>query len=274
MIRLRKVALVFKKDWLEIRRNLQVLLPLLFVPVVFAVVLPAVAVVPTLSIPSQASSEGLLAIMKTLPAHVRQEIVGMTGQQAIAYMMLLYLFAPVFLIIPIMVSSVIASDSFAGEKERKTIEALLATSLSDAEMLLGKILVSFVPAVAVTAVAFVIYSAVVDSLTLGLFNGRLLLPNTIWLSLIFGLAPAVAFADIGLTVVISARVKGVREAQQISALLLVPLFAAVLGQASGSMFFDPLLITALTVLLMAFDIIILVASMKAFGRDHILARLS
>ena len=274
MIRLRKVALVFKKDWLEIRSNLQVLLPLLFVPVVFAVVLPAVAVVPTLSIPSQASSEGLLAIMKTLPAHVRQEIVGMTGQQAIAYMMLLYLFAPVFLIIPIMVSSVIASDSFAGEKERKTIEALMATSLSDAEMLLGKILVSFVPAVAVTAVAFVIYSAVVDSLTLGLFNGRLLLPNTIWLSLIFGLAPTVAFADIGLTVVISARVKGVREAQQISALLLVPLFAAVLGQASGSMFFDPLLITALTVLLMAFDIIILVASIKAFGRDHVLARLS
>ena len=40
------------------------------------------------------------------------------------------------------------------------------------------------------------------------------------------------------------------------------------------MFFDPLLITALTVLLMAFDIIILVASIKAFGRDHILARLS
>jgi ABC-2 type transport system permease protein len=274
MIRLQKVALVFKKDWLEIRRNWQVLLPLIFVPVVFAVVLPAVAVVPTLSIPSQASSDGLLAIMKTLPAHVRYEIVGMTGQQAIAYMMLLYLFAPVFLIIPIMVSSVIASDSFAGEKERKTIEALLATSLSDSEMLLGKILVSFVPAVAVTAVAFAIYSAVVDYMTLSLFDGRFLLPNMIWLSLIFGLAPAVAFADIGLTVIISARVKGVREAQQISALLLVPLFAAVLGQASGSMFFDSLLMTGLTTLLIAFDIIILVASVKAFGRDHILARLS
>jgi ABC-type Na+ efflux pump permease subunit len=240
---------------------------------VFAVVLPAVAVVPTLSIPSQSSSEGLLAIMKTLPVYVRREIVGMSGQQAIAYMMLLYLFAPVFLIIPIMVSSIIASDSFAGEKERKTIEALLATSLSDGEMLLGKILVSFAPAVLVTTVAFIIYSAVVDYMTFGLFGGRLLLPNMIWLSLIFGLAPAVAFADIGLTVVISARVKGVREAQQISALLLVPLFAAVLGQASGSMFFDPLLITGLTALLIAFDVVILVASIKAFGRDHIIARL-
>jgi ABC-2 type transport system permease protein len=273
MIRPRKVKLVFQKDWLEIRRNWQVLVPLLFVPIVFAVVLPAVAVVPTLSIPSQSSSEGLLAIMKTLPVYLRHEIVGMSGQQAIAYMMLLYLFAPVFLIIPIMVSSIIASDSFAGEKERKTIEALLATSLSDGEMLLGKILVSFAPAVLVTTVAFIIYSAIVDCMTIGLFDGRLLLPNTIWLSLIFGLAPAVAFADIGLTVVISARVKGVREAQQISALLLVPLFAAVLGQASGSMFFDPLLIAWLTALLIAFDVVILVASIKAFGRDHIIARL-
>jgi len=274
MIRPHRVALVFNKDWMEIRRNWQVLLPLLFVPVVFAVVLPIVAVIPTTSVPAESSSEGLLAIMKTLPAHVRYEIAAMNGKQAITYMMSLYLFAPVFLIIPIMVSSVIASDSFAGEKERRTIEALLATSLSDGEMLLGKILVSFVPAIAVTVAAFIIYSTVVDFMTLGLFDGRFLLPNTTWLSLIFGLAPALAFADIGLTVIISARVKGVREAQQISALLLVPLFAIVLGQASGSMFFDPLLIGTLTALVVAFDIIFFVASIRAFGRDRILARLS
>jgi hypothetical protein len=89
-------------------------------------------------------------------------------------------------------------------------------------------ILALLPAVAVTTVAFLIYSAVVDYMTLGLFDGKFLLPNTIWL--IFGLAPAVAFADIGLTVIISPRVKGVREAQQVSALLLFPLFAAVLGR--------------------------------------------
>jgi hypothetical protein len=40
------------------------------------------------------------------------------------------------------------------------------------------------------------------------------------------------------------------------------------------MFFDPILITMLTALLVTFDIIILVASIKAFGRNHVLARLS
>jgi len=40
------------------------------------------------------------------------------------------------------------------------------------------------------------------------------------------------------------------------------------------MFFDPALITVLRALLTAFDIIILVANVKAFGTHDILARLS
>ena len=36
-----------------------------------------------------------------------------------------YLLAPLFLIVPLMVSAVLAADAFAGEKERKTLESLL-----------------------------------------------------------------------------------------------------------------------------------------------------
>ena len=36
-----------------------------------------------------------------------------------------YLLAPLFLIVPLMVSAVLAADAFAGEKERRTLEALL-----------------------------------------------------------------------------------------------------------------------------------------------------
>lgn len=43
----------------------------------------------------------------------------------------------------------IATDSFAGGKERNTLEALLATLLRDSELLVGKILVSFVPGMGV-----------------------------------------------------------------------------------------------------------------------------
>jgi ABC-2 type transport system permease protein len=274
MIRFRCVALVFQKDWREIRRNWAVLFPLVVVPLVFAVMLPVIAVFPTLPLPTRVSSEGLLPILRSFPTNIKGEIVAMSGQQALVFVLLLYLFAPVFLIIPIMASSIIASDSFAGEKERKTIEALLATPLSDSELLLGKMLVSFVPAVITTVASFALYSAVTDYLTIGMFNGRLLLPNDLWLLLIFALAPALAFADIGLTVLISARVKGVKEAQQISALLLVPIIAAVLGQTSGMMTLDPLLVDVMILFLVISDLVIFAATVKTFGRNQILTRLA
>jgi ABC-type Na+ efflux pump permease subunit len=274
MIRLERVALVFGKDWLEIRRNWQVLFPLLVIPLVFAIMLPLMVIGSTVSVPAQASSYGLQTVLKTMPVRVRGEIAGMTGQQAIMYIVSVYLFAPIFLVIPIMASTIIASDSFAGEKERRTVEPLLATPLSDSEMLLGKMLVSFAPAVVVTSAAFLVYSAVIDYFTLELFGGRPLFPNNTWLMLIFALAPTLAFADIGLTVLISARAKGVREAQQISALLLVPLIGIVVGQVSGAMLLDPWLVIAMAGALMATDFVIFVASIKTFGRDHMLARLS
>ncbi|MCL2477336.1 ABC transporter permease subunit [Candidatus Bathycorpusculum sp.] len=86
----------------------------------------------------------------------------MTQTQLMVYIMALYIFAPMFLIIPIMASSVLASDSFAGERERKTIEALLATPISDSELLLGKILVSFIPAMIVTIASFAAYTIILD----------------------------------------------------------------------------------------------------------------
>jgi ABC-type Na+ efflux pump permease subunit len=274
MIRVRKVALVFSKDWLEIRRNWQVLFPLLVIPLVFSIMLPIMVIGSTVSVPANASSYGLQTLLKTLPVHVKDEIAGMTGRQAIIYIVSVYLFAPIFLVIPIMASSIIASDSFAGEKERRTMEALLATPLSDGEMLLGKMLISFVPAVLVTVAAFLVYSAVIDHFTLELFGGGLLFPNNTWLMLIFVLAPALAFADIALTVLISARAKGVREAQQISALLLVPLIGIVVGQVSGAMLLDPWLVIEMASALIAIDVVMFVASIKTFGRTHMLAQLT
>ena len=64
--------------------------------------------------------------------------------------------------------------------------------------------------------------AIVDALTFGLFNGMLLLPNVNLLIMILGVAPALALCSVGLTVMISAKVKGFREAQQISVVLLLP----------------------------------------------------
>jgi len=234
-MRVQKVLLVFRKDWLEIRRNWQVLMPILIVPLLFTVAIPAVVIMIPEFVNVPTSSIAFLQLMvESLPGHVQNQLFGMTEDQVMIYVMLLYFFAPFFLIIPVMASSVIASDSFAGEKERKTIEALLATPITDSELFMGKILVSFIPSMMVTGASFILYSATVNLLTLNKF-GSLLLPNPEWIMLILGLAPTIALAGIGLTIMISARVKGFKEAQQISAVLVVPILAMLFAQVSGAM---------------------------------------
>jgi len=274
-MRLEKAMLVFKKDWLEIRRNWQVILPIVVVPLMISVFLPVIVGV----IPSFAGSQGnglngFEALIGNLPSHVQEHLAGMTEMQVMIYMMAIYFFAPFFLIIPLMASSVISSDSFAGEKERKTIEALLATPISDGELLFGKMLVSFVPSMIVTTTSFAIYTAVFDVVTYSLFNGMLLLPTIDWVLLILGLAPTVSLASIGLTVMISAKVKGFREAQQISVVLLIPILALVFGQATGAIIFGPLVILALTGLFGLVDFAVFRAGVKLFKREEILARLA
>ena len=274
-MRLEKAKLVFRKDWLEIRRNWQVILPIIILPLMISVVLPVVlTVIPSMVPASEIQIIGFDTLIQNLPATVHEQLAGMTEIQVMIYITGLYFFAPFFLIIPLMTSSVIASDSFAGEKERKTIEALLATPISDSELLFGKMLVSFIPSMIVTIVSFVIYSTVFDLLSFSMFNGMLLLPNLDWILLIFGLAPTVALASIGLTVIVSAKVKGFKEAQQISVILLLPILALVFGQVAGAVIFGPLVIAVLTGLFVFIDLAVFRIGLKMFKREEILAKLA
>jgi ABC-2 type transport system permease protein len=274
-MRIDKAVLVFKKDWREIRRNWQVILPIVVVPLMISVFLPVIlTVIPNLAGTQGSALSGFENLIENLPKHVQEQLAGMTEQQVMIYIMAIYFFAPFFLIIPLMASSVIASDSFAGEKERKTIEALLATPISDGELFLGKMLVSFIPSMIVTTISFAVYTAVFDVMAYGIFNGMLLLPNIDWMLLIFGLAPTVALASIGLTVMISAKVKGFREAQQISVVLLVPVLALVFGQATGAIIFGPMVILVLIGLFGLIDFAVFRAGVKLFKREEILSKLA
>ncbi|MBO3832314.1 MAG: ABC transporter permease subunit, partial [Candidatus Brockarchaeota archaeon] len=166
-----------------------------------------------------------------------------------------------------------AADSFAGEKERKAIEALLATPISDSELFLGKVMVSFIPSFMITIMSFTVYSILVDVLYFVMFNGRLLLPNLVWIMLIFCLSPAMAFTSICLTVIVSAKAKGFREAQQISGVLLFPIIALIFGQISGAVMFGPAIIGTLTVFFIFVDYAVLRLSVRVFKREEIIPKL-
>ncbi|MFA5868683.1 MAG: ABC transporter permease subunit [Candidatus Bathyarchaeia archaeon] len=270
-MRVDRVLLVFRKDWLEVRRNWEIMAPIIILPLIFSVVLPSLMLLIPGSV-SGGNAQDLGPLLNNLPASVQAEMAGLTDGQKIVYLMLVYVFAPFFLLIPAMASSVIASDSFAGEKERKTIEGLLATPLSDGELLMGKIMVAFVPSMIVTLLSFTVYTALVDALSFGTFN-RLILPTLNWVLIIFLLAPATAITGIALTVTVSARVKGFREAQQLSVLVIVPIMALVLGQVFGLLLLVPAVILILFAIFVIVDVIILKIGLSMFEREEILSRM-
>ena len=71
-----------------------------------------------------------------------------------------------------------------------------------------------------------------------LFN-RLFFPSWNWLPFMVLLVPAVAMLAIGATVIVSAKVKGFAEAQQISALIVLPILLLVFFADYGVVFPKP-----------------------------------
>ncbi len=271
-MRLNKAILVFNKDFLEITRNKEILLPMLVLPIIFALVLPAVSILAPDSLNTGGNNDAVIEnIIKNLPLNVQEEISKYTPVMQAEYIMAVYFFAPIFLIIPVMSSSVIASDSFAGEKERNTIEALLATPLTDGELLLGKILVSFIPGMGITLLGFIFYTATVDVLSYQRFGG-FIMPTLTWLVMILVLAPMISLLGIGVTVVISSRVKGFREAQQLSAMMVIPVLLLLFGQAFGFLMFGSIVVLELSLVVGLLALMVFRIGLRVFQRENILTQ--
>ena len=148
----RAVRAIIRKDLKVTLQNKGVSIPLIVVPLIFFLALPALAgLAPLLASGQESAMSDLYQMLDQMPAELVTELTGAgyTTLQQVIYLALVYLLAPMYLIVPLMVASVIAADSFAGEKERKTLEALLYTPTTDQELLLGKLLAAWLPAVGV-----------------------------------------------------------------------------------------------------------------------------
>jgi len=204
------VLTIAKKDWIEVRQNKSVVGTMFIVPLIFIILMPLAIILIPSSSPDAAQQmfqdPDLAGFMSRLPDFITKAIEGLDMTQAGIVLFLGYMFAPFFLIMPLMFASVIAAEAFAGERERKTIEALLYTSATDTELFLGKVLAAFVPAFLVTLFAFAVYILVVNGASYPIM-GRIWFPLPSWYPLIFWVSPAISVLAIAITVMISARVQ-------------------------------------------------------------------
>lgn len=270
MIDRRRVAAVVRKDLREILRNPQLVAPLVVVPLLFTVVFPIAIILLGNNPAIMASVNGLGAFLDNLPEGIVP--AGFTEQQTIVYAAIVYFLAPMFLIVPVMFSSVIASSSFVGEKERRTLEGLLYTPLTNRELVLAKVLVSVIPAVVVSWAAFVIYAVIVNVLGNPVI-GEAFFPTTTWILMIVLLVPLVAILSTSLTVGVSGRATTMQGAQSVAVIIVLPVVGLVVSQATGLMLFDvPVVLAAVSVLAVV-DVIVFLAVARTFQRERIITRL-
>jgi ABC-2 type transport system permease protein len=234
------VFAVVGRDLRIVRASKPVVIPMLVVPLLLLVALPIAMVVMVRSGTDRLRIADLGGLIDRLPADVGARVAA-DPVAGITEVLLVYLLTPFLLILPLMTASVIAADSIAGERERGTLEALLATPLTDSELFAAKLLGALVPATFVGVGGGVLYAVVADVAAAGIVDGRLF-PNVVWTGLVLWLGPAMAAIALGITVQVSARVKGTQEAFQIGGIIVVPVVAVLVGQAAGLLALSPVLL--------------------------------
>jgi len=169
----------------------------------------------------------------------------------------------------LMFSTVIAAESFAGERERKTIEALLYTPATDAELFTGKVLAGFIPAVLITLVSFAAYTIVLNAMAYPVM-GRLWFPLPSWYPLVLWISPAISLLGIAFTVLISVKTQTFMGAYQTSGSLVLVVLALLAGQATGVIYLSVLVGLLIGMVLLVIDAVLMYFAVRIFNRDKLL----
>jgi ABC-2 type transport system permease protein len=256
------VTVILAKEWLDLRKDRMIVLGTL-APALLLTALPLAGAWAAGRI--GADAPGLTNTNVPQPALVglRAPEFGQAiiGQQALV----------LFLLLPLLVPSIIASYSIVGEKTRRTLEPILATPVRSWELLLGKALAAFVPALALTWTLAAVYAAGMAALAVSPRVWHLVITPT-WLIIIFLCGPLLALLAIALMVAISTRVNDPRTAQQLSGFLVMPLTAVVVGQLTGRLVLGPAFALGAAAVLALLTALAGLLALRLFEREVVLTR--
>ncbi len=127
---------------------------------------------------------------------------------------------------PISISLVIALESFAGETERRSIEPLLSSPLTDGQLYLGKLLACVLTPLFASYLGMAVYM-------FGIYQNTSFRPDPFFLLLIILLTAAQALVMVSGAVVISTQTTSVRAANLLASFIIIPV--AFLIQAESVM---------------------------------------
>jgi ABC-2 type transport system permease protein len=263
----RTLALLVK-ELEDLRRH-----PALFVPAVvaggFSMLLPFVVaiIVPALAGERLSDSSDF---KNALQAYRDHPVLRGLAPEAAAQAWIFQQFLVLLVLTPVTAAMSVAAYSIVGEKQARTLEPLLATPLTTIELLAAKVLGAFIPAFALTIASFALYAAGIAVFAQPGAFLALLLPAS--LAVTFLLGPLAALAALQLAVCVSSRVNDARSAQQIGALVVLPLTAAFILQITGMLRLTGVVMASAALVLAGVNIGLMLLGVRLFDRESILTR--
>ena len=260
-MRLATVSTVLQREWYETVRN-RLLMSTILVPPILLTIAPIIlaGAVGDSTLPPELAAE----VLEQRPEWASFTPGELAGAFAVQQFLVFFLLMPAY--IPLS----IATFSIIGEKQARTLEPVLATPIRTSELLAAKAIAALVPGVLAGWATYALF-VVLASIVYGpaLFG---VVTDPSWLAGVFLLGPAVGLSSVVAGVIVSARVNDPRVAQQIGGVVIVPVVALTLLQATGTLLVGPVGYVLLSAVVLVVSIIGLRVGVRLFDREAILTR--
>jgi len=172
---------------------------------------------------------------------------------------------------PVIIPITIAAYSIVGEKTTRSLEPLLATPISTAELLAGKSLAAAIPAIVATLAAFGLFLLALP--IIGVSAGvRAYIAGPTWLLAILVVGPLMSIVAVNFALYVSSRVNDPRVAEQVSTVVIIPIMAVLFAQLAGLIIINVTFMIIAIVVLAAVDVGMFYLGTSIFERETILTR--
>ena len=261
---MKQIRTIIAKEWEDMRRNklvfyMVILLPLLMtaIPVVMLYVMGRV---PT-------SSQDIEEMGRMLANPL---LAGLAPAEAIQSVMASN-FLLLFLMMPLMMPVTIAAYSIVGEKVSRSLEPLLATPITTAQLLLGKGIAAALPGVGMAWVSYAVFLLFARFFAVSdrVFN---IFVNPMWLIAMFVLAPLLTVMAVVVGIIVSSRTSDPRAAEQLGSLVILPLIAFFIATMTGFVMLNNVTFWLSSLVVTLADVGLLYLGVALFQRETILTR--
>jgi ABC-2 type transport system permease protein len=257
-----KILTIIDKEWAEVFKNRVVLFTVVLLPLVFTI-LPLVILYTMGSVgPSSSVSQ--------MPPEFTRMCGDLRGT-ACMQVFTIYQFMLLFMMLPLAIPVAISAYSIVGEKTTRSLEPLLATPITTAELILGKGLAAAIPAIAASWAGFLVF----------ILGTRVLVPNPqvsarlldpVWLIGVIVLGPLLAAAAVSMSIIVSSRVSDPRTAEQLSMVLIVPVLGVFFAQIAGLVLIDAGFMLLMVANMLLVDAGLVYLGVGLFQRETILTK--